>query len=115
MAISHKLIVVAALAVMLIATAEATGCSSGYQLCNGKCVNLKTDFNNCGRCGNRCYTNIKGKCIDGYCQYCPPGTTYCSTNGGYGRCSNLHNSNQDCGWCNHACSGNTKCYHGKCK
>jgi hypothetical protein len=29
-------------------------CNSGFTSCNGTCVNLQSDVNNCGACGNAC-------------------------------------------------------------
>lgn len=29
-------------------------CKAGFVNCNGQCVNLQTDFNNCGQCANAC-------------------------------------------------------------
>src|SRR5690606_40867456 len=39
-------------------------CPPNQQRCNGACVNLKTDKNNCGNCANVCETGV---CADGFC------------------------------------------------
>jgi hypothetical protein len=33
---------------------NATACAPGYTICDAACVNLRTDANNCGACGNAC-------------------------------------------------------------
>jgi hypothetical protein len=33
---------------------EQARCRPGFSSCSGKCVNKKTDRNNCGKCGHRC-------------------------------------------------------------
>ena len=41
-------------------------CSSGQDLCGGKCVSLNTDSKNCGQCGNTCPSGQH--CLQGSCQ-----------------------------------------------
>lgn len=51
-------------------------CQPGFTPCSGTCVNLNTDPDNCGSCGNGCSAEqkcAKGKCI----AKCPPGTQLC--------------------------------------
>lgn len=61
---------------LLVATMVAPGacgtdglvggtCKSGYAYCNGRCLNIESDALNCGRCGNRCESDVA--CINGYC------------------------------------------------
>lgn len=40
-------------------------CRSKLTNCNNHCVNLNSDENNCGRCGNRCATGVQ--CVTGHC------------------------------------------------
>jgi hypothetical protein len=40
------------------------GCPPGLTLCNGACVDVRTDPDNCGRCGNAC---PGGECGNGFC------------------------------------------------
>jgi hypothetical protein len=49
-------------------------CPSGQTPCGGQCVNVSTDPNNCGTCGNVCATGTS--CVNGQCG-CPTGTTLC--------------------------------------
>jgi hypothetical protein len=46
-------------------TTSTTVCSAGLTNCSGTCVNLMTDNNNCGSCGNVCTT--LPVCIGGVC------------------------------------------------
>jgi hypothetical protein len=50
---------------------EAGACPVGQTRCSGKCVDLQTDPNNCGACGNAC--GAGEPCADGicHCQYGP--------------------------------------------
>jgi len=44
-------------------------CYSPYTSCYGKCVNLKTDKNNCGYCGHVCKLSSAYKYGEVYCRY----------------------------------------------
>ncbi|MBO6938033.1 MAG: hypothetical protein JJ863_23900 [Deltaproteobacteria bacterium] len=39
-------------------------CAAGYELCDGRCVDLSSDGAHCGACGNAC---VDGVCVDGVC------------------------------------------------
>lgn len=45
------------------------GCFSTEATCNGKCVDLQTNAEHCGKCGNDCANgpNTVGSCADGIC------------------------------------------------
>ena len=43
-------------------------CPNGQSDCNGACVDLQNDANNCGSCGHQCQTCKAGQC------FCPPMT-----------------------------------------
>ncbi|KAA8515533.1 hypothetical protein F0562_018856 [Nyssa sinensis] len=67
--------------------------SPGRDCCNKKCVDLKTDKLNCGKCGQKCkYSEIccKGKCL------------------------NPLSDKKHCGSCNNKCKKGTKCVYGMC-
>ncbi|XP_004145195.1 stigma-specific STIG1-like protein 1 [Cucumis sativus] len=67
--------------------------SKGPDCCNRKCVNVETDRNNCGMCGNKCkYSRI---CCNG-------------------RCVNPMFNKKHCGGCNNECSKGNYCAFGMC-
>ena len=54
-------------------------CPTGTTCCNGRCVNLQSDHQNCGTCGNTC---LGGQHCDLATGICTPYTTQCQN----GRC-----------------------------
>jgi hypothetical protein len=77
--------------------------------CNGRCVNLTFDFQNCGTCGTACHPSFKA-CINGQC-ICPVGHTEC---GGVCR-SDFSSDPQNCGSCGNVCpSSAPSCCFGTC-
>ncbi|XVF87773.1 hypothetical protein PTKIN_Ptkin18bG0147700 [Pterospermum kingtungense] len=67
--------------------------SPGPYCCKKKCVNVKTDRHNCGKCGKKCkYSEIccKGKCV------------------------NPMSHEKHCGGCNNSCDKGSKCLYGMC-
>lgn len=73
-----------------------------------KCVNISTDFNNCGGCGIVC--NRGEKCVDAKCLLdCPPGFLICN-----GACYDSRNDPQHCGSCGTKCDVGEMCSHGTC-
>ncbi|KAF9619235.1 hypothetical protein IFM89_005789 [Coptis chinensis] len=67
--------------------------SPGPDCCKKKCVNVMTDQQNCGMCGNRCR----------YPQIC------CR-----GNCVNPRNDRKNCGGCNIRCKRGDFCSYGMC-
>ncbi len=59
------------------------GCPSGMTACGGACVDLMTDFNNCGACGTKCCNYFaNSSCVNGTCQInscSPTGSTAAAT------------------------------------
>lgn len=74
-----------------------SACPAGQTLCNGTCVNLKTNPYNCGACGNVCPPSAK-YCVGGVC-VCPAGDVLCN-----GVCVNLGNDPNNCGACGNVCA-----------
>ncbi|KAM5588766.1 stigma-specific STIG1-like protein 1 [Rosa sericea] len=67
--------------------------SAGRDCCKKKCVDLKTDRVNCGKCGKKCkYSEIccKGKCL------------------------NPMSDKKNCGSCNNKCKKGSSCVFGMC-
>lgn len=104
-----------------VATATTTGtsgitCPSGQTKCGDICVDLMTDANNCGACGNACAGD--GICVDGvcHCEYGPgtclegyvwreavPGDMVCVTGeqrdqAAYDNSQAASRVNPDCAW-----------------
>lgn len=82
------------------------GCRPGSVRCKGKCVHIKSDVHNCGRCGHRCARGQQcknGKCIHA----CPPGEAFCN-----GACISVLADPRNCGACGHKCNG--VCHQGAC-
>jgi hypothetical protein len=79
--------------------------------CDGfNCVNLNSDVDNCGRCGNECSAWLGNSvCIKGKCE-CPPGSpTKCRDT-----CANLYKDKENCGACGNICQQNEECCNGNC-
>jgi len=53
-----------------------SSCTGSEVCCNGSCVDIHTDPNNCGACGNACETGA-------YCCTTTDGTSGCCANGSY--------------------------------
>ena len=68
-------------------------CKPGLTDCGGRCRNLQTDENNCGKCG----------------RVCAAGRTCCA-----GRCVNTANAEAHCGKCGKACRADQICVGGTC-
>lgn len=89
-------------------------CRSGLTSCNGACVDLKHDFNNCGGCGQGCNNNSL-RCVDGMCKL-----TLCQTlgqtncNGGCYSDAQLNRDPLNCGGCGNACNTDEVCAQGTC-
>lgn len=78
-------------------------CKPGYgdcndQFCGDGCeVDLRSDPNNCGACGNVC--NSGQACVAGTCM-CPDGLASCD-----GECVDLSVDPNNCGYCGNECPG----------
>lgn len=67
----------------------------GNTICDGKCVDIKTDIYNCGGCGNNpCVVAGYGCCN--------------------GNCVDRHSDANNCGSCGTACGAGQTCSQGKC-
>ena len=57
-------LIIWSLLMISVSSAQVT-CPAGQVNCNGKCITVKTDANNCGACGIVCpkgYACVNGKC-----------------------------------------------------
>jgi hypothetical protein len=50
-------------------------CANGLTCCDGICRALETDNSNCGACGNECFLSGSRFCICGICVFCPLGAS----------------------------------------
>src|SRR6185437_1160682 len=85
-------------------------CRPGLTSCNGFCVDLQRDGDNCGSCGNGCNVNANercalGKCVQGLCN--SMGQYNCN-NGCYTQ-QQLENDPVNCGGCGNVCDPTQVC------
>jgi len=89
-----------------------TGCVMGFADCNkqigdGCEINIASDVNNCGGCGNVCnLANAQAACIAGKCviAMCNPGFSNCDGNDLNGCEANTSSDINNCGGCNAKCA-----------
>ena len=83
------------------------GVESDCETCGGAvCVNLTSDAQHCGACGNACPEGIA--CVAGACA-CPGQTELCE-----GACVDTGSNPQHCGSCGVACDPGAVCSNGMC-
>lgn len=92
------------------ATVAITLTCYGIAACDGYCVDLMTDRNNCGYCGN--VIPYAQNCVDGVptCPY--EGQELCGDS-----CVDVMNDVYNCGYCGNNCyayAGDWSCYSGQC-
>lgn len=89
-------------------TSEANPCTGGQTSCNGSCVDLTSDTNNCGACNAKCGSGLV--CSKGACSIvCGSGTTQCGAG-----CYDLQTDSNNCGSCGTKCTGSQVCNAGQC-
>jgi hypothetical protein len=96
---------------------KATGCdfqcSAPYGRCDDRCVETKTDPDNCGTCGKVCpkVTNGTAVCAGSICSVtCGAGFSRCS-----GACVDTAIDDVNCGGCGTKCHGKNHCVAGACR
>ena len=90
-------------------------CSTGYTNCSEygssvPCVNLQTNSNHCGSCGNACNTSNNQYCVNGSCITCSGDYRMCM-----GACVNIKTDNNNCGGCGNKCDSDEECLNGVCR
>ena len=88
---------------------SSRACSAKTTRCSGVCVDLKTDYFNCGGCDQMCKSGefcSSGKCL----LPCQQGLSNCK-----GTCVDLKTDDTHCGECGNTCKAGEACYSGKCK
>ncbi len=94
-------------------SAELLTCADGETACGNICVSLKTDSENCGKCGAVCA--VDQACVAGACaSACPKGNTKCGKDGGASFCVNANTDNENCGACGKVCPSGQVCFGGNC-
>lgn len=92
--------------VVLAGTGYMIACPVPYTNCNGSCVDLMTDPDNCGACGTAC---TGGKhCYNGNCE------CYGSLADCMGTCFDLQKDPDHCGACDYSCDPGQTCSAGTC-
>ena len=93
----------------------------GYTPCGTNYVQLASDVQNCGSCGNACnFNNASGFCANNSCYigYCNTGFGNCDNNGANGCEVNLTNNISNCGACGNVCASgansSSTCSGGNC-
>jgi hypothetical protein len=81
-------------------------CLEPTTICNNECVDLTSDYENCGGCNNIC---TSGVCIGGACLNCSSEETVCGQ-----QCINTASDPDNCGGCGVPCS-NGLCSNSQCE
>jgi len=86
------------------------GCPPYHKFCDGACINVAVDPDNCGDCGEVCTGNQV--CSGGTCtNSCPPGLTACDNT-----CVDTNTDSQYCGDCpGETCPDGQGCVNGNCE
>ena len=95
------------------AQGDASTCEAGLTDCGGVCVDLQSDMNNCGACGEVCESGlVPVECRSGVCERanCPVGIEYCGAVDG---CRDLTSDPEHCGACQNPCASGI-CSGGVC-
>jgi hypothetical protein len=85
-------------------------CPAGMTACDGRCVDLRSDADNCGRCDNECEESHGKVCSNGKCAAkCAPTLTNCT-----GSCIDKTTDPANCGACGLVCGCGQVCDAGSC-
>jgi hypothetical protein len=76
-------------------------CTAGLECCGASCIDVETDENNCGECGNVCGTN--STCNAGRCECSSPTFANCDGDFTNGCEINVQTDSGNCGGCGTSC------------
>ena len=85
-----------------------TSCSDRQLVCDGRCIDIFTDRNNCGACFLSC--GSRDFCVSGYCDDCTHPFAVCGDS-----CVDVERDPDHCGDCFRRCSTNQRCVNGVCE
>jgi hypothetical protein len=91
-----------------VAPPMAATCCFGAVACNGSCIDLMNDANNCGACGSRCSADTR--CNAGACVPCNLTTQVQCPD----QCADVQSDPFNCGGCGNVCAASQSCVAGKC-
>jgi hypothetical protein len=96
--------------------AEDMGCPTGTTKCGEKCVDVQTDYDNCGSCNNSCFGALRGaQCIAGQCACSASATKCMSMFDKSPACTDVNFDEANCGACGTLCAAGQTCEDGTCK
>src|SRR5262249_27717760 len=85
----------------------ACSCGTNKRVCNGSCIDVSADNNNCGTCGHTCDTTME-QCVAGQCQ-CLGSLESC-----FGTCVDTTTEPRNCGQCGRQCRRDQVCADSTC-
>lgn len=89
-------------------TDDELTCASYEEDCDGVCIDVENDNENCGACGEECGEDEE--CIEGSCELdCSSREDECD-----GACVDLDTDNENCGECDNECATGEQCDDGEC-
>jgi hypothetical protein len=93
---------------------DAVECPSPLIACNDRCIDPRSDRENCGACRRAC--GASEVCQNSSCvPDCAMGESLCTGGAGMGLvCASLQTSREHCGACGNACSRDQVCSNGAC-
>lgn len=81
-------------------------CPNQWAICSDQCIDVTSDPQNCGTCGNMCASDV---CVNGTCLVCASIETVCSR-----QCVNTGSNPDNCGGCDFSC-GSGLCSNSQCE
>ncbi len=97
------------LGLAVAACGNSSDCATGQMSCEGACVDVSNNHDNCGTCGHAC--SATDVCGSGTCgAACPGNQMLCD-----GTCSDTSSDAMNCGGCGMACNAGDVCVDSACQ